>query len=148
MMSIYCFKFDASTCAVYVSPAAYPGTCLPIRYDHVHRGKRDERVPTKVSVMEFGSNSDREAVFKILQKLDMKDNSGAAIVCKRAKTAMQKQRNDNLIKAEGQIKSAAASGAVINLHWEKREITFIMIRLPPYSSASRHPANSSPHFKY
>ena len=36
---------------------------------------------------------------------------------------MQKQRNDNLIKAEGQIKSAAASGAVIKLDWEKREIT-------------------------
>ena len=72
--------------------------------------------------MEFGSNSDREAVFKVMQKLDMKDNSGAAIVCKRAKTAMQKQRNDNLIKAEGQIKSAAASDAVIKLDWEKREI--------------------------
>ena len=97
--------------------AANPGTCLSIRYDHVHKGKRDERMSTKVSVMEFASNSGREAVFKVLQKVDMKDNSGATFVCKRVKTGMQKQRNGILIKAEGKVNSAPSSDAVIKLDW-------------------------------
>ena len=100
-----------------------PGTCLPVRFEHVHKGKRDERVPTKVSLIEFGSNADREAVFKILQGLDLKDNSGAKVTCKRAKTVLQKQRNDSLVKAEGLIKSKAESGATVKIEWEKREVS-------------------------
>ena len=53
----------------------------------------------------------------------MTDNSGAKVVCKRAKTALQKQRNDNLIKAEGLIKAKALSGAVVKIEWEKREVS-------------------------
>ena len=98
------------------------GTCLPVRIEHVHKGKRDERVPTKVSLIEFGSNADRETVFKIFQGLELTDNSGAKVVCKRAKTALQKQRNDNLIKAEGLIKAKALSGATVKIEWEKREV--------------------------
>ena len=60
--------------------------------------------------------------FKVLQKLTI-DNSGAAIVCKRQKQPCRNSaRNDNLIKAEGQIKSAADSDAVIKLNLKNREI--------------------------
>jgi len=50
-------------------------------------------------------------------------NSGAKVICKRAKTALQKQRNDNLIKAEGLIQAKAPSGAVVKIEWEKREVS-------------------------
>ena len=80
-----------------------PGCPLPANFDHVHRGKRDERVPTKVTLIEFCSNTDREYVFEALKSSSLKDAPGAMIVCKRARTAMQKQRNDSLIKAEGLV---------------------------------------------
>ena len=47
--------------------------------DHIHRGKRDDRQPTKVSIIEFRNNADREQAFKLMQDSDFKDGTGAKI---------------------------------------------------------------------
>ena len=99
------------------------GCPLQTRFDHIHRGKPDQRVVTKVTLVEFASNADREFVFKALKDAQLKDGTGAKIVCKRARTTLQKNRNDNLIKAEGLIKTRAGSSAnLVKIDWENRQI--------------------------
>ena len=62
-------------------------------------------------------------MFKALKDAQLKDATGAKIVCKRARTTLQKNRNDNLIKAEGLIKTRAGStGNLIKIVWENRQI--------------------------
>jgi len=99
-----------------------PGCPLPANFDHVHRGKRDERVPTKVTLIEFCSNTDREFVFKALKSASLKDGTGATIVCKRARTSMQKQRNDSLIKAEGLVKAKIGPSCKAQINWQERHV--------------------------
>ena len=99
------------------------GCPLQIRFDHIHRGKPDQRVVTKVTLVEFASNADREFVFKALKDTQLKDGTGAKIVYKRARTTLQKNRNDNLIKAEGLIKTrVGSSGKLVKIDWENRQV--------------------------
>ena len=50
-----------------------------VGFDHIHRGKRDAREPTKVTLLEFLSYSDREKAFKYLQSKDALDITGAKL---------------------------------------------------------------------
>ena len=75
--------------------------------EHIHKGLKDARVPTKVSLIEFRSNNDREVAIRMLLNSHEKDLTGANIDFKRARTALQRQRNDNLVKAEALMKKAA-----------------------------------------
>ena len=71
--------------------------------DTIHKGKRDARVPTHMTLIEFQSNSDREKALVLLEGKNMTDSSGAVLVSKRAQTEIQRDRNIKLQKAEEMI---------------------------------------------
>ena len=65
--------------------------------------------------------TDREIAFKLLGNKDLKDATEAKIVCKRARTAQQKQRNDVLIKALEALKTHNV-GSDVKINWQERRI--------------------------
>ena len=79
-------------------------------------------VPTKVSLIEFRSNNDREVAIRMLLNSHEKDLIGANIDFKRARTALQRQRNDNLVKAEALVKKAAKDTDQVKIKWQERQV--------------------------
>ena len=93
-----------------------------MHFDHIHRGKAGERSVTKVSLVEFRCNADREKAFELTKGLDFKDGSGAKLGCKRARTNLQKQRNDALIGAEKALKEKLGIPGDVKIDWENRRV--------------------------
>ena len=81
-------------------------------YDHIHKGKTGERQPTAVSIVEFANNAQREQVFSFLKDKALQDKKGGKVSCKRAQTAMQRDRNSNLFKACDEIKKCNSEAKV------------------------------------
>ena len=94
--------------------------CIGI--DHIHKGKRDERTPTKVSIVEFRNRSDREVAFRLLSGKQLTDDTEAKVSCKRARTGLQKQRNDKLIKANDVLKQNCVSQDLVQIDWKERRV--------------------------
>ena len=90
--------------------------------DHVHRGKRDERTPTKVSILEFRNRNDREVALQLLSPKQLQDDVGSKLVCKRARTGLQRQRNDKLVKASDALKQRCTSGEKVEIDWKERRV--------------------------
>ena len=61
-------------------------------FETVHKAKKEVRKPTKVTLVEFKSNSDRERALSLLQNKDLKDSTGSVMTVKRAKIAFQRER--------------------------------------------------------
>jgi hypothetical protein len=101
---------------------ASEGCPLPIGIDHIQKGRAGERVPTKVSLIEFRSNSDREKAFNLLKDRDLKNADGSKLTCKRARTSFQKQRNDELITAEKLLKEKHESPSDVKINWQERSV--------------------------
>ena len=70
----------------------------------MHSGKRGERVPTGITLVEFASNGNRDRVFKYLENQAVNDSSGAKLSIKRGSTAQQPDRNAKLVEAESKMK--------------------------------------------
>ena len=102
--------------------ADVPGCPIPLSIDHVHKGKAGERTPTKVSLVEFRSNTDREKAFNLVKDLEFKDDSGSKLACKRARTNLQKTRNDALVEAEGFLKKKVDVPGDIKIDWKNRQV--------------------------
>ena len=102
--------------------AGIPECPVIMAIDHIHKGKRDERIPTKVSLIEFRSNGDREKALKKLEDRDLKDSTGSKLTAKRARTNLQKQRNDLLIKAESLIKVKHRQLDEVKINWRESQV--------------------------
>ena len=98
------------------------GCPSPVYFDHIHKGKAGERSVTKVSLVEFRCNADREKAFQLTKDLEFKDGSGAKLGCKRARTNLQKQRNDALVGAERALKEKLGASADVKIDWENRRV--------------------------
>ena len=97
--------------------------CPPyVHIEHFHKGKFNERTPTKGSLIEFRSRTDRDIALKLLEAKEVEDETHAKLVFKRARTALQKQRNDMLIKAETTLKQHAPGGSDMKIAWKERRI--------------------------
>ena len=99
-----------------------PGCPSFVACETICRGKGDARVPTKVTVVEFKNNADREKALTLLTDKQLKDKTGASIVCKRAKTASQRDRNFKLQKAEEEVKKLCKSSQTVKIEWKDRQI--------------------------
>ena len=99
------------------------GCASDVSYDHIHKGKRDSRELTKVTLINFRSNSDREKAFLLLKDKSVKDSSGSALSCKRARTMQQKNRSDVLFKAEELINKSCSQGERIKIDFKNRCVT-------------------------
>jgi len=89
-----------------------PG-CPPVcHYDHILKGRPGERQPTGVTVCEFGNSAQREQVFNQLKDKILKDNQGGTIMCKRAQTTLQRDRNTKLHKACDEVKKRNADAKI------------------------------------
>ena len=75
---------------------------------------------TKVTLVNFRSNADREKAFNVLKDKTLKDTSGCSLSCKRARTAQQKNRNDILFKAEELVKKSCKKNEKVKLDFKKR----------------------------
>ena len=98
------------------------GCPRPVNIEHVFKGKAGERSVTKVSLLEFRSNAEREKAFALVKGLNLQDNSGAKLACKRARTNLQRQRNDGLIAAEGNLKKQFGEPGEVKIDWEHRQV--------------------------
>ena len=96
---------------------------MPINIDHIHKGSRDNREVTHVSLIEFRSNGEREKALDILAKISAEDSLKGKLAIKRARTALQKQRNDVLIKACDLIKEKTCPGQDVKIDWKNRKVT-------------------------
>ena len=97
-----------------------PGFPSVVSCETIHKGKRDARVPTHMTLVEFQSNRDREKEFVLLEGKSMTDTSGAALVSKRAQTEMQRERNMKLQKAEEEIKKKTSE--TVKIEWKERQV--------------------------
>ena len=93
-----------------------------ISTDTIHRGKHNERIPTKVTLIEFQSNAEREKALTLLSGKNLNDSTGASLTCKRAKTSAQKERNTKLQNAEKEIQKHSATGDNVKIEWETRRV--------------------------
>ena len=93
-----------------------------ISTDTIHRGKYNERVPTKVTLIEFASNAGREKALTLLSGKILNDSTGASLTCKRAKTPAQKERNTKLQTAEKEIQKHCTAGDNVKIEWETRRV--------------------------
>ena len=94
-----------------------------VTYDHIHKGKKESRELTKVTLVNFRSNADREKAFNVLKDKTLKDTSGCSLSCKRARTAQQKNRNDILFKAEELVKKSCKKNEKIKIDFKNRYVT-------------------------
>ena len=78
-------------------------------------------MPTKITLVEFSSNDQREKALKVLADQPIRDLTGALLRVKRALTAFQRERNISLIKAEDVLKKQGVSDAKID--WKERQIS-------------------------
>ena len=70
-----------------------------VSIETVHSGKRGERIPTGITLVEFLSNADREKVFAYLKDKALMDAIGVKIILKRGSTSQQRESNAKLVKA-------------------------------------------------
>ena len=63
----------------------------------------------------------------------MQDDTAAEIICKRARTNLQKQRNDKLIKASEALKQQCIHGEKVEIDWKERRV--LVSDLPAYVQA-------------
>ena len=98
------------------------GCPKPVCVEHVHKGKQGERSPTKVSLIEFRNRSDRELALQLLTGKVLQDDTGAHLACKRARTNMQRQRNDELVKANDALKLRCQKGEKVEIDWKERRV--------------------------
>ena len=90
--------------------------------EHVHKGKKGSREVTHVSLIEFRSNADREKAFEVLSSEVVKDEKDGSLMFKRARSSVQKQRNDFLVKACDLIKKKAPAGKEVKIDWKNRKV--------------------------
>ena len=98
------------------------GCPKPVCVEHVHKGKQGERSPTKVSLVEFRNRTDRELALQLLTGKTFQDDTGAQLARKRARTNMQRQRNDRLVKANGALKLRCQQGEKVEIDWKDRRV--------------------------
>ena len=135
-MSISATEPNASSSCFVIRPAARQMSSLII----FMKGKVDSRMASKVSLIEFRSNSDRDKAFKILEKKTPTDTTGTTLVCKRARTMNQKNRNDKLLQAEDMIKKSCNNGDIIKIEWKERQVT--CNKVPAFTQDRDSPAGS------
>ena len=97
-----------------------PGCPKIVSCETIHKGKRNARVPTHMTLVEFQTNSDREKALVLLEGKAMTDSSGASLVSKRAQTATQRERNMKLQKAEEEIKKKTSEA--VKIEWNERQV--------------------------
>ena len=98
------------------------GCPLPIDIDHIQKDRAGERAPTKVSLIEFRSNTEREKAFNLWKDRDLKNDDGSKLTCKCARTNFQKQRNDELIAAEKLLKEKHDSPSDVKINWQDHSV--------------------------
>ena len=94
-----------------------------LHVDHIHKGPKNNREMIHVSLLEFRSNGEREKAFDYLAKISAKDAKEGKLTVKRARSSLQKQRNDMLVKAHDLIKGEADPGHEVKLDWKSRKVT-------------------------
>ena len=92
-----------------------------VSVETIFKDRADARVPTKISLVEFASNDQREKALKLLTGQIVRDSTGTPLKIKRALTAFQRERNTSLIKAEDILKKTGIDDAQID--WKGRQIT-------------------------
>ena len=101
--------------------SALEGSPKCLNIEHIWKGAPGSRSVGPLSIVEFASRSEREAVLKKLEqaKPTMKDRSGVVVSWARAKTSQQLKRNGVLKKCEGLLKNhALAKGKTVKMEWK------------------------------
>ena len=75
-----------------------------------------------MSLIEFRNRSDREVALQLLAGKLFQDDTGAQLACKRARTNMQRQRNDKLVEANDALKLRCQMGEKIEINWKERRV--------------------------
>jgi len=102
--------------------AGAAGCPKSVACDTIHRGKFDARVPTKVTLIEFASNTDREKALVLLSGKTLHDSTGALLKCKCASTSSQRDRNTKIQNAEKEIQKMCVKGETVKIEWTSRRV--------------------------
>ena len=97
------------------------GTSSIINIEHISQGPKDNRKLTGVSIIEFSSRDVREGLLQKLQGANsiIKTQGFDNLTVARAKTALQKKRNDALHRARDVLsKDARCNSKSVTIEWQ------------------------------